>query len=442
MIFQYINIIIYFLILASDPPHKTVKDDYPYQIKTLAKDGAWLWFNNEIVLADQNAIYIASEDSKGNAQVLLYRIKSQTDDNRYIDYNLSSWPERSRKLPSHAYPSILKLSNGNLLAVYHRSSTKMFYRTGEVIERGTENQRLNWGKEITLELKNGMNYNNLIQLSGENNRLYNFFSIFKQSPALVISEDNASTWSDDYIFMSQGGKETSPYMRYADNGKDRIDVIYTDGHPRNEFQNNIYHIYYSEGKFKRSDGSDICKLSDKSQFPPESGTKIYDGNNAGPGWVWDIEYDQSNNPVAAYISSADGADGYDLRYRYAKWNSKTKSWKEGQIAYAGSHLYIPENHFAGGITIDPENVNIVYISSNVNPETGKPTDTQKYQIYRGRTKNDGKTWKWEQLTFDTDKDNFRPVVPRNHGCKICVIWYNYVSSSDGFVSDVLGIIEE
>lgn len=178
------------------------------------------------------------------------------------------------------------------------------------------------------------------------------------------------------------------------------------------------------------------------KFTPESGTKIYDGTKAGPGWVWDIEYDRKNYPVAAYISSADGAEGNDLRYRYARWNPKSKSWTEAQIAYAGSHLYVPENHFAGGITIDPENVNVVYISSNVNPETGNPGDTQHYQIYRGRTKDDGKNWKWEQLTFDTDKDNFRPIVPRNHGCKICIIWYSYIDSLSGFDSDVLGIIEK
>lgn len=444
MIFQFSKILVLCLLFRVIHPNKLQDSIPPYQIRTLGTDGAWLWFNNESVLIDANAIYIGSEDSKGNSQVLLYRINDQSENNRYLDYNLSTWEEKSRKYPSHNYPSLLKLSNGNLLAVYHKSASKMFYRIAQVLDHGTDKQRLKWGQEVVLDLHNGMNYNNLIQLSGENNRLYNFFSISKRSPAIIISEDNGETWGEDSLFMGAGKNGTSPYLKYADNGKDRIDILYTNGHPRNESENSIYHIYYKEGNFYHSDGTLLCSIDQamKEPFSPDLGTKVYDGSKEGPGWVWDLEYDCKNNPVATMISSADGAEGNDLRYRYAKWNPQIKRWEEKQIAFAGTHLYVPENHFAGGIAIDPENENVVYISTNVNPESGKLNKTQRYQIFRGVTKDNGNSWKWEQLTFDTEKDNLRPIVPRNHEYEICVIWFSLkTNDAAGFESEVFGILK-
>ena len=104
---------------------------------------------------------------------------------------------------------------------------------------------------------------------------------------------------------------------------------------------------------------------------------------------------------------------------------------------------MPENHFAGGITIDPENADVVYISANVNPYTGKLLQKGHYQIFRGVTKNGGVNFTWQQLTFSIDRDNLRPIVPRNHHAKICVLWFSgeYKSSVD-FKTKVEGIFEK
>lgn len=423
-----------------------IENNSPYQITQIGKDGGWLWFNNESVVIDRNTLYIGSEDSKGNSKVSLYPIDYYQYKKSASDYKLSSWPEKDEKYPYHNYPSLLKLNNGNLLAVYHHSSKDMFYRIAEVFNRGAANEYLKWGKENVRELNNGMNYNNLIQLVSEKNKIYNFFSIYKQSPSLMTSQDGGKSWSRDTVFMTPGKNGTSPYSRFVDNGIDRIDMIYTNGHPRNEPDNNIYHIYYYKGNFHNSDGKIICSLNQSKQTPitPELGTKVYNGANQQPGWVWDIEYDDYDVPVVAFISSADGSEGNDLRYRYAKWHPEKKQWEERQIAYAGTHVYVPENHFAGGISIDPENVNVVFISSNVDPETGKQTVSHRYQIYRGVSENDKGSWKWEQLTFDTNKDNLRPIVPRGHHYNICVIWQamNDNASSLGFDSDILGVFKK
>ena len=156
-----------------------------------------------------------------------------------------------------------------------------------------------------------------------------------------------------------------------------------------------------------------------------------------------MEYDKDGNPVAAYISSADGAAGDDLRYRYARWDSDKKEWLDKQIAFAGTNLYVPENHYAGGIAIDPEKTDTVYISTDVDPATGQKNSSGHYQIYKGSISSDISKCEWVQLTSDTDTDNIRPIVPREHGCKICLIWLQgqYKAYTD-YNTSIVGIIEK
>ena len=418
----------------------------PYKITGLGKDGGWLWFNNESILIDSSRLCIGLEDPKGNARARLFMIRDLQVKELISDFQLSGWPERPQKYPYHNYPSLLRLGNDDLLAVYHKGAKDMFYRVAKTKDEKEKPGYPAWGEEMTVKTNNGINYNNLIRLSEKPDRVYNFLSIYNGRPSVMVSEDAGRSWSSDSAFMTGGSGGATPYSKFADNGRDRIDMIYTDGHPRKEPGNNIYHMYFHKGNFYRSDGAFISTLSEAKKKPllPEAGARIYDGANEKPGWVWDIEYDGFSNPVAAFISSADGATGNDLRYHYAKWDAGKKQWIEKQVAFAGSRLYVPENHFAGGICIDPRNVNVVYISSNVNPETGSEATSRRYQLYRGVTSDNGESWKWEQLTFDTDKDNLRPIVPRGHVYNICVVWQalHDNAGSTQFTSEILGIFQK
>lgn len=416
----------------------------PLTIRMIAKDAAWLWFNNESVLLINKTLYIGCEDSLGNSQVVMYQIEDNPINFSGITYDISTWKMKRQRSPTHNYASLLQLQKRKILAVYHTSSNQMYYRIGKILDTDKTTQRVDWGKETIVQLSSGINYSNLIKLNSLN-KVFNFFSIYKQSPSMIVSRDNGKTWGHETLFMQQGGTGTSPYMRLCSNGFDRIDFLYTDGHPRTEMDNCIYHLYFKKHAFFRSDGSQVLSMNDllKGPIKPDSGTKLYDGSFAGPGWVWDIEYDMDQNPVAAFITSNDGEEGLDLRYHYAKWDGHNSKWFVGQIAYAGNHLYIPENHFAGGITIDSENSNVVYISSNVDPVTGRSITNRHYQIYQGVTSNAGYSWSWKQLTFDDDRDNLRPIVPKGHNLEICVIWFSQkLNPKKGFDSEIRGIFKK
>ena len=405
-----------------------------YQIRELAPDGAWTWYNDERTLVDSQRLIIGSLDSQGISRVDLYDMQTGTQ----TAYPLSSWKSKD----DHNNPALLKMSNGEILACYaqHNRQKQWNWRIAEC-----DGLKLKWGPEQTFKVPAGTTYCNVIQLASENDRIYNFSRNVNFNPNVQYSDDMAKTWQGPFLLLKAGKGGTRPYLKYADNGKDRIDFLYTDGHPRNEPTNNVYHMYYKKGNFYKSDGTLIKTIEQVKKDPmvPTDGTLIYDGSTEGRGWVWDIEYDKEGNPVGAFINSVDHAEGNDLRYRYATWNPKTKKWVQQQIAHAGTHLYVPENHYAGGFSIDPDNADTVYISADVNPATGKANASGRYQVFQGKSPDHGNNWNWKQLTFDTAVDNLRPIVPRGHNRKICVIWFQgqYRTYTD-FNTKVVGIIEK
>jgi len=408
----------------------------PQPIRVLAPDGAWTWFNDERTIVDGSRLIIGSLDSQGVSRVDVYDM--DTGDTQACP--LSSW----KSLDDHNNPALLKLSDGSILACYsqHGRQRRWYWR---IAEESPQNEgMLQWGSEQRFRVPAGTTYCNLVQLSDENGRIYNFSRNVNFNPNIQFSDDMAHTWQGPMVFLKTGDGRIRPYVKYADNGKDRIDFLYTDGHPRNEPVNNVYHMYYQKGAFFKSDGTPIKTMQQVREQPiqPNEGTLIYDGSTHGRGWVWDIEYDQDGTPVCVFINSVDHGVGNDLRYRYARWDPASGQWNQQQIAFAGTHLYDNEQHYAGGITIDPANVNTVYISCDVDPETGEKNTTGRYQIYAGQTTNGGVAWSWKQLTFDTDQDNLRPIVPRDHGCKRCLVWFQgeYRTYTD-YKTRIVGLIE-
>lgn len=413
----------------------------PYQIRPLVPNGAWTWFNDERVIVDRQILYIGSIDSLGRVGIDLYSLANPFGNLPDGEYILSSWRSRD----DHNNPALLKLTDGKILAAYtkHGVEPRLYWRMADIDASG---QKLEWGPEVEKTVGARTTYNNLFQLSDEDGRIYNFIRAIGFNPNFLYSDDAARTWQGPFVLIKSGDDRTRPYVKYAGNGKDRIDFLYTDGHPRDVRDNSVYHLYYKNGGFYRSDGTLIKTIEEVKENPliPSDGTKIYDGaTETGRGWVWDMEYDEQSNPVAAYITSADHAEGKDLRYRYACWDAAQKKWMEWQIAFAGTHLYVPENHYAGGITIDPQDTDTVYISADVSPDTGKTNPSGHYQIFQGKISRDTQDCRWMQLTFDTDADNFRPVIPRKHGCKICLIWLRgQYKTYTNYKTSIVGIIEK
>lgn len=383
---------------------------------TIAEDGAWTWYNDERTCFWNGQLIVGYVHENGASMMAAYDLEKQK-----TVYNeaLSTWKE----IDDHNNPSFLALPNQKLLTIYAKHGTENEFNTRIV------NPDLSQEKEQTIRHSARVTYSNLYRLSAEDGQIYNFFRGQGWNPNVVQSEDNGQSWSDPTMVFLSGDKSTRPYVKYSSNDVDRIDLFYTDGHPRNEPENNVYHVFYKNGAFHTSDGKIIRSLEVVKEKPlvPKDGTLIFDGSGKdGRGWVHDFESNKKGDLAGVFISSPDGDEGLDLRYHYARFSKRKKKWNRYEVGFAGPHLYVPENHYAGGICIDPDNLNVVYLSSKLDPATGLPNGTNHYQMYKGTTKNKGKKWRFQQLTFDMERDHLRPTVPRNRpkNLQSCIVWFS------------------
>lgn len=396
----------------------------------IAPDGAWTWFNDERAIWHDGVLFTGYMMREGDAGVTRY--DPETGKATHSVFGTAA----SREKDDHNNPSLTALPDGRLLAIYSKHNTaRSFFQRHSKIASPAEIE--DWGPEVEVETPAGNTYANTFLL-GE--RLFNFHRSINFNPTLSLSTDFGESWGEATHFIKVGGGETRPYPRFTSNQKDRIDLIYTDGHPRNH-DNSVYHLYFKEDAFRKSDGGVLRGLADlpilhgKVSDPAdgEKGSVIYQFDpKLGRGWTWDIELD-GDSPVCVYQTQRDEVTGKGwendrIYYYYARWDGS--DWKSTFIAQAGRGLYESEDDYGGGMAIDPEDPRVVYISTNA----ARPFDLDdrddvplaengRYEIWRGVTEDGGASFKWEAVTSGSKEDNLRPIVPKGHGRETHLLWF-------------------
>lgn len=420
-----------FLLAASElyrmslSPSKLAAGQPSRDRQLILKDAAWTWYNDERAIIEDGHLYVGGVSSEGHSVMIPHVIDPMPAAQIHAEPTvLSTWTEAD----DHNNPAFLRFDD-RLLAVYskHHSARFWNYRHAQVPEPDHWRRlNLEWGEERTFATEAPSTYANLFQLSEEDGRIYNFYRADGFNPNIAWSDDGAQSWEGGFQFILSGDGGTRPYVKYVGDGQNRIDLVYTDGHPRNEAENSVYHLYYSDGVFYDSFGNQIRDLDELQADPirPEEGTLIYDGRGPlGRAWTHDFAIYPDGTQIAAFITSPDGSEGGDLRYWISTRSPDSPEWKNREIAYAGSYLYVRERHYAGGISLDPEQKGVVYISANVDPGEGTANGTGRYQLFRSELPvKSGEQIQWEQLTFDPHRDNIRPFVPHKHGKKTSVLW--------------------
>ena len=407
---------------------------------TVAKDGAWTWFNDERALVVGDFLYVGCVQTDGLAALARHNLR--TGENHHVVLGTSASVQKD----DHNNPSLTLLPDGRLLAVYskHLGGAQSYQRISRVPQPAT---LADWGPETVQRTPANNTYANTHRLSGENNLIYNFHRSINFNPTLSLSDDLGATWFSTRQFIRSGTGGVRPYTRFASDGVGRIDVLYTDGHPR-DVANSLYHLYYEGGQLRRTDDSTIAPLNaiPLDHDAGQRGSVIYQyraeawGPGEGPdnwiptgrAWTWDIQRDAKGRPVVAFQVQRDdvtgkGWDHDRIYYYYAVWTGT--EWQKRFIAHGGRPLYAAEDDYGGGMALDPEDPRVVYISSNAaDPfKLGSLTEVplranERYELWRGFTADGGKTFTWTQLTRDSVADNLRPAVPEKHGREECVLW--------------------
>jgi hypothetical protein len=396
----------------------------------LNDDGGWSWFEDERAIVAGDKLFVGSvatgrfdPSRKGDIDAMSVDLSTGAVTRFPLRKNLEA--------DDHNSPAWIELPDGRLLAMYskHGPENRIYFRISR-----KRHDAASWGQERVFVPSDTsrVTYSNLhwLDRSGGKGRMVDFFRGLddRYKPSWAYSEDLGSTWTAGGLLVDvESPTRHRPYVKYASDGKGLIHFVFSEGHPR-DFDNSLHHAYLRKGTLHRSDGTPIRALEAGPVLPGEA-TRIFAGNPTNVAWPHDIALDSAGVVRVAYSVRRDavGEDpaaaatkGRDLRYRFARWDGR--AWSDHEIAFAGSRLYAGEDDYAGGICLHPDDPDVVFISSNVDPATGVALTMGHYELFRGRTPDRGGHWTWEPLTPGSSNDNLRPIAPRWRSGRTVLLW--------------------
>lgn len=364
-------------------------------------DGAWCWFSDPRAIARDGHTYAGWVTEDGSVVIGAWEHKT----GRISTSILHAQFERD----DHDNPALIFLPDGKLAAFYslHASGDMRLRVTvspGDISE---------WQPERSLGFvapdrgKRGTTYANPVLLADEANALYVFWRGSDFKPTFAISHDLGKTWSAPRTLLARPGADDTnrPYLKLCRDRKERIDFVFTDGHPRNEPTNSVYYFRYEKGAFFKADSTRLGELKDLPLDPARC-DRVYSGIGDARAWIWAIAVTPDGQPVIAFTRLP---AEYEHRYAVAHWDGKT--WCISEICPAGK--WFPqtpsgekerEPHYSGGMSLDHANPFTLYTSRRIEGI---------FEIERWQSTDVGKTWTSQPVTNHSEHDNVRPFAVCN-----------------------------
>jgi PKD repeat protein len=349
-------------------------------------EGAWSWFGDPRAVHHAGHTYVGWVDQEGDIKVTSF-------DHATGERVTAVLAARLNK-DDHANPSIHVRPDGHLVVFYSRHvGPAMHYRVSSAPGDVTS-----WEPPQTVPTNRpggfGYTYPNPLRLEAED-QTYLFWRGGNYNPTFSTQSDGLTTWSPARNLMVMPGER--PYTKYAASGGDTIHVAYTNAHPNEYPDVNVYYARVRGGNVERAAGQQIGTLA--APIEPDDGDLILDPPY--PTWVHDVAADSAGRPVILLASFP--AVG-DHRYHYARWTGT--SWVVHQITPAGGSFREDGGspYYSGGLTLDHEDPSRVYLSRQV-PAGG-------WQVETWTTANGGASWTFQPVSEPATGRNVRPVSPR------------------------------
>ncbi|AXG71602.1 BNR repeat-containing family member [Kordia sp. SMS9] len=377
-----------------------------YQSMTF--NGVWSWFS------DPRAVYFEGKykrtyagwiDNYGDVHIGFYDHETKQIASKVIYDNL--------EIDDHNNPTILLDDDGRLLVFFNthlQESSPLYMRTSvhpEAISAWSPVRELFLNDTEKIRHASVMHhtYTNPVQLSAEDGNIYLFWRGTFLKPSYAVSSDQGKTWSTGKIlFMpEETNLQKSPYTKVYSDGVSKIHFTFTDGHPTKEAKNGLYYMYYENGAFYKADGQKIKEISQLPMYQSELDV-IFESDMI-KSWNWDIAQDAEGNPIVTYAKFPN-----EETHIYAYATFENNQWKSYDVVNAGGWFpktragtTEPEPHYAGGIVLDHESPNTIYLSVKRD---------SIFEIEQWTTNNRGKSWNIQKITENSTKDNVRPFAVR------------------------------
>ncbi len=424
-------------------------------IVRLNDNGAWCWFQDPRALIDQTTGTllvgsVADSDGpdgvrrSGDVDLVTYRLATGDSERFVLHHNLQ--PE-----DDHNAPALLIRPDGRYLAMYsrHNRDAVSYWRISTRPHDASE-----WNAEQTFDWKpqlgptDRVTYSNVFYLTAER-RAYDFSRAVNLDPSVLTSSDNGDHWNyaGKLLTIPRLGY-VNGYVKYASNGRDRIDFITTEHHPR-DFNNSVYHGYLSGGKLHRSDGTIVADDVFRGPGHPQTElTRVFAANSVVGGdtmthaWTVDLKLDKDGYPIAIVSCRAndqpENSNFHDHRFFYARFDGS--AWNIFPLAKAGAALWSAEQDYTGLAALDPRDPNAAYVSTPIDPRDGSLLAV--HELFKGTTVDGGRTWHWEAITTNSKVDNLRPLIPQWDDRHTALLWFRgKMTLSQHYNCEIVGLID-
>ena len=402
-----------------------------FKSQVVADEGAWCWFADPRALHYENsaqtinATYIGYIDIHGNVKATQYDWLT----GRKTDVLVRSYFQPD----DHNNPTFVVLPDERVMIFYtrHTDEAKIWYR---ISQKPGDITAL--GEEKYLATANNTTYPSPFILSDDPEHIYLCWRGINWHPTIARltipdKEDNCRfDFGPKQIVQSTGAR---PYCKYQSNGKDKIYLAYTTGHPDNEMPDwlyfNVIDINKGNGPILRDLKGTQLKLISSGTFnvnktdayAKQYPTTIVDNSANIRNWVWQIALDKDEKPVIAY-PHIDNAKTSHV-YWYARWTGT--EWRRTWVQYAGHAFHQNWNQtercYSGGMTLDPDNINDMYLS--IPTKDGQYNKDGVYEIWKYTIDDEGNVASSEQITKDSPKNNARPfVIPGAKNARLRLAW--------------------
>ena len=386
-----------------------------YEGSVISPEGAWCWFADPRALHYQNSggtinsTYVGYIDVHGNIKA--------TQQNFLTGKNNEVLIRSYFQADDHDNPSFLVLPDERVMIFYSRHTDEacFYYRIsrkpGDITTLGDEK------KIITA---NNTTYPSPFIMSDDPTHIYLCWRGINWHPTigrLTIPDasDNVSfDWGPYQMVQSTGAR---PYCKYYSNGKDRIYLTYTTGHPDNEYPNWVYFNYVDVNTKQLKDikGTVLSTIAsgahnvNKTTYNTTYPNAVVDMPADQRDWVWQTTMDTDGNPVIAMVQISNDKGTHN--YYYAKWTGT--AWRKTFLAYGGGKFHQSaglELCYSGGMAIDDANPNTVYCSVPVAGTSGTVYEIMKYVVG-----TDGTVTSTQAITSNSTLNNVRPYIVHNSG---------------------------
>lgn len=398
-------------------------------------EGAWCWFADPRALHYENEsgtinkTYIGYIDIHGNIKAMQYDFKKKKQEEVLI---------RSYFQPDdHNNPTFLVLPDERIMIFYSRHTDEacFYYRISQIPGDITM-----LGEEKVIKTRNNTTYPSPFILSDDPEHIYLCWRGIGWHPTIAKlslpdeKDDVSIVWGAYQIVKSTGAR---PYAKYVSNGKDKIYLTYTTGHPDNENPNFLYFNYIDIHTMQLKDvkGNTLSTIADGTfrvnKTPDYVARYPYTvvDNPIERDWVWQVALDKKGYPVIAMVRISSDKSSHD--YYYAGWDGH--EWKKTFLANAGGHFHQTPNLekcYSAGMAIDPANTSLIYCSLPIEGKYGKVYEIMKYTL-----DEDGKIISTEAITRNSQLNNVRPyIISGSENTPLRLAWmygnyYDWIVSS-------------